>query len=289
MFNRKYEMIIGDPSLGGLKFDGLRIKFEIEKSLIGYPNLGRFEIYNLKESNRNKIKDEFTEINLFAGYEGNVPMIFKGQIRNVNHIFTGIDWITIIHAGDASKALQESTIETTLPPGTTQESIFNSLLSKLEGVSKGTLDGLKNCITKKKSILKQLILSGSVKDFLDQISETCGFDYSVNDGIIDTVTKGRALNDEPVFLINQNTGMIGSPELTEIGADVTTFLKSNLKLGRKFKIEALSAKINIGNQFFREVNKSVTNNTYRIDVLKHTGDTHDNDWSTFIMGRTVNA
>lgn len=289
MFNRNYKMIIGDETTGTLEFDGLRIKFEIEKSLVGSPNLGRFEIFNLSEDSRNKVKDEFTSIKLFAGYEGETPLIFKGDMRNVNHVFDGVDWITIIYAGDASKDLEQTTIEKQFPAGTTQEQMVKSALNELTNVAEGTLEGIKTCITGKKSILKSYIASGSVKEFLDELSESCGFDYSVNDGVLDTVAKNNSLNDEPVFLINQTTGMIGSPELTEIGADVTVFLAANLKLGRKYKIESLTAKINIGNQFFREVSKSVTNNSYRIDKLKHTGDTHDNVWQTFITGRAVNG
>ena len=130
-------------------------------------------------------------------------------------------------------------------------------------------------------------MSGKVKDFLDIISKNCGFDYSVNEEAIETVAKNSALRDMPTIIINQKTGMIGSPELTEIGANVTTFLKPDLKLARRIKIESLSEKVNVGNQFFRKINKTVTNNTYRVEKVKHSGDTHTDLWQSEITGRLL--
>jgi len=268
----------------GLIIEDLRVSFEVEKSLVGSPNLAKIDIYNLNESQRNTLKDKDPSIKLFAGYKDNYPLIFKGQIRNINHLYVGVDWITTLYCGDGALALENATINKTFAPGTTQEQIFNELTSKLTGVAQGTLDGLKECITGKVSLLKSLIVSGSVKEWLDKLSKSCGFDYSVNDEVIETTQKGKPLNDEPSFIVSQKTGMIGSPEVTEIGANVSVYLKGSLKLGRTFTIVSPTEKINLGNQFFRKVNKTVANQTFRINQLKHTGDTHDNTWQTDIIG-----
>ena len=285
-FGREYILRLDKPSDGGLEIKDLRISFKINKSLTGFPNLAEISIYNLKEENRNKFKED-SKVELYAGYKGNVKLIFKGEIRNFNNEYAKPDYISTIFAGDASKTLETAKVNKTLGKGATTETIYNELISNLEGVSKGITDGLKDCITNKRSILKSIILSGSVKKWLDLISETCGFDYSINDGIIETVSKGKSINDEPTLLINQNNGLIGIPEITEIGVDIQMFLRPEIKLGRTFKVNSVSTKINVGNLLFREVRKSTNNNTYRINSIEHIGDTHANDWSTSLEGQIV--
>ncbi|MEA3330599.1 MAG: hypothetical protein U9Q29_02775 [Campylobacterota bacterium] len=285
-FGREYLLILDKPEVGGLEIKDLRISFKINKSLVGFPNLAEISIYNLKEENRNRFKED-SKVELYAGYKNNIKLIFKGEIRNFHNEYAKPDHITHVFAGDASKTLKTAKVNKTLGKGSTTETLYNELISNLDGVSKGVTDGLKDCITNKRSILKSIILSGSVKKWLDLISETCGFDYSINDNIIETVAKNKAMNDEPTLLINQNNGLIGIPEITEIGVDIQMFLRPEVKLGRTFKFNSLSTKINVGNLLFREVRKSTNNNTYRINSIEHIGDTRAKDWSTSLEGMKI--
>ena len=79
--------------------------------------------------------------------------------------------------------------------------------------------------------------------------------------------------------------MIGSPERTEVGINVSHLLLPELKLARTIKVESISEKINVGNLFFRKVPPIRNKGIYRIDKLIHTGDTHDNPWLTQINAR----
>jgi len=281
LFLRAYRLFIGGED--GIETSELRISFEIEKSLVGFPNLGRIVVYNLSETNRNKIKDEYSEVILYAGYEGKEALLFKGELRNVNHQKIGVDWVTEIFAGDGAKALETSKINKSFVQGTTTDTLFKELVKQLPGVSTGSLDGIKECISKKRSILKTALMSGSVKEFLDLLADNCGFDYSVNDGTLDTVPKNKAIIDTDPYLINQGTGMIGSPEVTEIGAKVSTLLRPEIKTGRLMEITAISAKINVGNQFFREVTPTITGR-FKIQKIKHIGDSRDGEWKTELEG-----
>jgi hypothetical protein len=156
----------------------------------------------------------------------------------------------------------------------------------MQGITKGATEGLKNCLSGKRSLLRELQLSGNVKDWLDKLSKDCGFDYSINDGAIETTPIGLPLSDVPPVIINQSSGMIGSPERTEIGINVTNLLLPELKLARTIKVESISAKINIGNLFFRKIPPIRNKGIYRIDKLIHVGDTHSNPWETQIQART---
>ena len=284
MFNR-----IATLQVIGKEFRDFRMSFEIVKSLVGFPNLASIKVYNLSESDRNRIETEKEKVRLFAGYEDTeVVLIFDGDIVNVTHLKQGTDWITEIFCGDAVKAFEDATINKTLGPGATSEQIYDELTEQLEGVAKGVTEGLKDCLSGKRSLLRALQLSGNVKDWLDKLAEDCGFEYSVNDGVIETIPKGFPLSDEPPVVINQASGMIGSPERTEIGVNVINLLLPALKLGRTVRVEAVSTKINIGNLFFRKIPPVRNQGVYRINKMTHVGDTRENPWETRIEGAIFN-
>jgi len=284
-FIREANLIVGEPGTGGLEIKDLRFSFVVELSLVGYPNMANIRIFNLNKSNRNLIKEQFTKIFLYAGYQGNVPLIFSGNIVNVTHEKVGPDWITNLFCGDSIKTFNQSTINKTLPPGATTESLLDELVGQMDGVTKGVTEGLKDCLTGKRSLLRSIVLSGNVKDWLEKLSQSCGFDYSINNDILETTTKGKPLNDEPIVTISQANGMIGSPELTEVGVQVKSLMIPFLKLGRRIEIKSISSKINIGNLIFRKVPPTLGEGVYRADKITHTGDTRENDWFTQIDAR----
>ena len=284
-FLREAQLIVGEPGTGGLDVKDLRFAFNVQLSLVGYPNMATIQIYNLKKSNRNLIQEEFTKIFLHAGYQGNVPLIFSGNIVNVTHIKQGPDWVTTLFCGDSIKTINESTINKTLPPGATTESLLDELVGQMDGVTKGVTEGLKDCLTGKRSLLRGIVLAGNVKDWLDKLSQNCGFDYSVNNDVLETTTKNKPLNDEEPVIVSQSNGMLGSPELTEVGVKVKSLLLPQLKLGRRIEIQSISSKINIGNLIFRKIPPTLGEGTYRIDKITHVGDTRENDWFTEIDGR----
>lgn len=281
MFNRIVKIQLLD-----FEIIDLRVSFNIEKSLVGYPNLANIKVYNLSESSRNKIEKTGAPIKAFVGYEDtSVPLVFSGELVNVVHTKQGVDWVSEIFAGDGIKVLNTATINKTLPAGTTTEQIYNELLTKMDGVSKGITEGLKNCLSGKQSLLRALQLSGNVKDWLDLISKNCGFDYSINEGIIETTPTNIPLSDEAPVIINQAGGMLNSPERTEIGINVTNLLLPALKLGRTIKVESVAEAINIGNLYFRKIPPIRNQGIYRIDKLIHSGDNYDNQWETQIQAR----
>jgi len=283
MFNRIAKIII--PNID-IEINGLKIQFEIQKSLVGYPNLGNIEIYNLSQNTRALIEEKGLEIQLYAGYsDEEIGLIFDGNITNVIHKKSQTDWQTSIFAQDGIKILNSATINTTFAAGTTMPQIYDALVDQMDGITKGITKGLKNCLSGKRSLLRELQLSGNVKDWLDKLSKDCGFEYSVNNGIIETTPTNLPLSDESPVIINQNSGMIGSPQRTEIGVEVANLLLPKLKLGRTIKIEAVNTEINIGNLIFRKITNIPQPGTYRIDKITHIGDTHGNDWKSQIYAR----
>jgi hypothetical protein len=280
MFNREYRL-----TAAGLSIENNRINFRVEKSIIGYPNLANIIIYNLSETNRKRLETEGKNIRLYAGHtDTGVPLLFAGDIINVLHFKEGPDWKTTLYCGDASSVINTATINKTIPAGTSYRQMIEEILSNIPNVKKGIRKGLDNCLNRKTSILKEIVISGNIKDVLIKLSNDCGFDYFFDNEVFETLPKNVPLSDVPPMIINQASGMIGSPERTEVGVNVKNLLLPELKLGRTIRIESINTAINIGNLFYRKVPPIRNEGVYRMNKLVHFGDTHGNDWTTDIQG-----
>ena len=281
MFVRRAYIVIDDTPL-----PELRIDLRVEKSLVGYPNLANIKITNLKESNRNLIEQKGLHLELYAGYEDvSIVLLFSGDLINTTHLKVGPDWISEIYARDGGNILDESIINKAFPAGMRTENIANELFKEMGDVKKGMLEGLTNCITGKRSLLRAWQASGNIRAIWDELATNCGFEWTINNGVFETVPKDLPVDDVPPIVINQLSGMIGSPERTDIGVNVKNHMLPELKLGRVFKIEAVSEKINAGNLFFKPIPPIRNQGIYRMDKLIHEGDTRGNKWQTNISGR----
>ncbi len=278
-YKRDYELLIGD--LAGIRITGLRLKFEITKDLTGYPNLAKLEIFNLSKFTRDRIQDELENIILNAGYENNVKLLFKGQIRNVTHIKQGVDMITTIYAHDGAKDFDTAKTNITFKEGTTVKQIIESVIDTFKDTVKGSIEGLDNLGDK----LQGVSLSGSSKDILDQYAQENNFEWSINNGELNIISKDKTL--DRTFLITASTGMIGSPTITEIGADVKSLLNPEYIPNGKIKIESLTQNISLGDLNFRDIKKTAGEGIYKIRKITHVGDTHGDEWSSAIVGVSV--
>jgi len=278
-FGRQLKLTIDDDFV----IENLRVDFTVEKSLVGYASLAKITVYNLIKENRERIKDKGQQVKLYAGYD-DLPLLFSGDLVNVIHVYEKPDWKTEIYAGDKADILRRAVINKSLPADTTPQQLMDELVGAMDGVTKGIMDGLTNCLNNKRSLLRSIQLAGNVGDFLDELAKNCGFDYAIADGIIDTSPTESAISDVPVVLINQLTGMIGAPERTADGVEVKTFLNPALRLGRAIEIEAASNKINAGNLQFRDAPTPATEGQFKVIKMVHEGSLWSNKWETSISG-----
>lgn len=278
-YKRKYELIIGSDS--GIKLSELRVKFEITKDLTGYPNLAKIQIFNLSKSTQQRIKKEFDKVIFNAGYEANVKLLFKGQIRNVTHLKQGVDTITTIYAHDGARDFDTAKVNISFKEGTEVKQIVEHVIGTFKETTHGIIEGLDGLGDR----LKGVTISGSSKDVMDQLAEENNFEWNITDEAINVVPKNETI--DKTFLITSATGMLGSPTLTEIGADVTMLLNPELIPNGKLKVESLTQNISLGDLNFRNINKTIGEGLYKIQKITHTGDTHDNQWQSAVVGVSI--
>lgn len=284
-YKRVYDLTIVPEDGNARIIKGLRINFEITKSVLSFPNLCKLVIYNPNEETKSALQKKFTKIILNVGYEGDLRLLFKGEIRNIFQSKSGVDRLLTVYAGDGERDWQNATFNKTFAESVTMKSVIEDVLKTFEELSIGILDGLPETADK----LRGQTLSGSSKDIMDQFADEYGFDWSIQDGeVIVTPIESPLQNDEAV-LINSATGMIGSPTVTEIGADVTTLLNPRLLPNSSFVIESVNSDIQLGNLFFRDVKKTDAEGTYKTQEVIFKGDSREGDWISTVKGRIINA
>lgn len=284
-YKRIYELTIIPASGISRVISGLRVNFEITKSILSFPNLCKLTIYNPNDETLSALQDKFTKIVFNAGYEGDIKLLFKGEIRNIFQSKMGVDRLITIYAGDGEKDWQNSTFNKTFSETVTMKTAIQEVLSSFKDISIGTTEGLPEEADK---LLGQT-LSGSSKDIMDEFADEYGFDWSIQDGEIITTPINSPLQGDEAVLISSATGMIGSPTVTEIGADVTSLLNPRLLPNRAFKIESVGSDIQMGNLFFRNIKRTSAEGTYKIQEVIFKGDSREGDWLSSVKGSIING
>jgi len=211
--------------------------------------------------------------------------LFKGEVSNVSQNKQGVDRLITIFAGDGEKDWQNATFNRTFTENVTVSSAIEDVLKTFKDVTIGSIEGLPQVADK----LRGQSLSGSSKDILDGFGDEYGFDWSIQDGEVVITPIDSPLQGDEAVLVNAATGMIGSPTVTEIGADVITLLNPRLLPNRAFKVESVNADIQLGNLFFRNIKKTTAEGTYKIQEAIFKGDSRDGEWTSSVKGRIING
>lgn len=284
-YKRAYDLTIIPTDGEARVIKDLRINFEITKSILSFPNLCRLNIYNPNEDTLAALQKKFTKIVLNAGYEGDARLLFKGEVRNVFQNRAGVDSLITVYAGDGERDWQNATFNKTFTENVTISSAIEEVLKTFEDVTVGVVNGLPQVADK----LRGQTLSGSSKDILDQFADEYGFDWSIQDGEVIITPVESPLEGDEAVLVNAATGMLGSPTVTEIGADVSTLLNPRLLPNKAFKIESVNADIQLGNLFFRNIKRTTAEGTYKIQEVTFKGDSREGDWVSSVKGRIING
>lgn len=288
-YERNYELIVITADGQVRTIRGLRIEFEITKSLISYPNIAKISIYNANEDTLSALQRKFTRIILNVGYGTDLKVLFKGEVRNVFQEGGSINKLLTIYSGDGEKDWKNSFFNKTYNKNVSIKTIITDLVNSFPSLTLGEIEGIPDVADN----LLGSTISGKTSDILDRYATDYGFNWSIQDEQIIITPDDQALSNSEAVLINASNGMIGSPTLTETnlgfgGVEVTTLLNPRLKPTGLFKIESVTQNISIPNLFFREVKKTRAEGLYRTQEVVFKGDSRQGEWLSTAKGTAVN-
>lgn len=263
-FERKITLLVGDTSGEGLDLSGFRVSFDVEKTALQDPNTAKIEIYNLSQDTASKITEgTLKRIVLQAGYESHSAVIFDGNIISTSQVRSGADTILAIEAGDGQSGYAFALVNETVGAGYSDTDIarksFNSM--KERGVKNDDLKAVKS----ETKYPRGRVLFGAARNYARTVSKNSDSQWSLQDGHLVYCKKDQARDDRKAFTLNKSSGMVGSPKKDKDGVTVSCCLNPLLRIYDPLKIES-----------------EFLSGDFKILSLKHSGDTHSNDWATEI-------
>ncbi len=281
---RVYDLTITPSSGVSRVVRGLRVSFKITKSVISHPNICKLILYNPNDDTRAALREKGTRIVLNVGYEGNVRLLFTGEVRNVFQGRRGVDSTITLYSGDGQHDWVNATYNKTLSGSVTAKGAVDELLKTFSNTPVGHATGVPDIADK----LMGQTLSGSSRELMDEYASEYGFDWSIQNGELIITPIGSPIEGREAVLVSAATGMIGSPTLTEIGVEVTTLLNTELLPNRGMQVDSVNYDANLANLHFQKTHRTVGTGIYKIQEVEFSGDSRDGDWLSSVKGRYVN-
>lgn len=248
---RQAEVIAGGKSFHS---DELDIEFNVPFDNDDEPDIANATIYNLSENSINAIKRQQNVI-INAGYKGDTGTIFMGTLQKCVTRWDGVDKVTELTIGDGSQQWLTKHVSKSYADNVTASSILRDLTGMF-GLELGNLQ-----LQKDITYPKGRVINAMLKDAVKQIVAECGSQFNISKGKIIIIPYGNGI--QTGFLLNSNTGLIGSPEAFEKEEDGKTV--------KGYKIQMLlNHRITVNSII--QVESKTANGTYRIVKGKHTSD-----------------
>lgn len=263
LYGRKWQVKIGNVDVSELD-----LYFDIVKKTGREPNTAEVRIWNLSADNRSAIEGEDSpRLEVRAGYEEPVPLIFLGNARRQYSEREGTDITTIIQASDGGSEIQKARIARSYEPGSPVTSAVRDAVSAL-GIGEGNLADFEDAYKARNgtdSFPDGFTASGQASRVLNGLVRSAGLRWSVQDGVLQLQRPREPLQTQAVRL-SPSTGLVGTPTR---GAP------------QRNKRPTVTAQALIQPEFYpgrRVVLESSIEGTYEITQVKYTGNTRAVDW-----------
>ena len=190
--------------------DSVFFEFDITVSRDKEPNRARISVYNLGPTNRNLFEADHQGVELSAGYDGEVKLLFRGVTTNVTQDKQKTFYKTTFYCGDGEKEYGTQKFNKSYSKNTKIELILNDMAKAL-GLPKEII-----FLEKAATLLKGRSFSGLCKDALTELTKDYKLQWSIQQGVLEVTPIGSPIISQPfAVLLSTDTGMIGSPRLIE--------------------------------------------------------------------------
>lgn len=285
-FGRRCDLIVSDSGGSGLDLSQLRIVFHVVKEDAQTPNSARIKVYGVAPETAARIKKEFVDVILQAGYEENYGVIFRGNIKDVRTgRENGVDTFLEISGGDGDAEYAFGIVNKTIAAGASQNEIVEATGIAPNGYVPN-LGGTK--------LPRGKVMYGMKRDVLRESAKSTGTTWSIQDGKLQFMPLTQVLPGQAVVL-NSQTGLIGTPEQTTKGIKGKALLNPLLKIGGRVLINerdvaAIKLKSEVkAEEADKEPAKIAADGQYRLIKVDFKGDTRGQDWYADFVCLDVDA
>lgn len=231
-FGRAIQLVIGSSTESIVIDGGLTISFDLTKTITSEPNEATISIVNLNQSTRNLITDKkYNRILLNAGYGDDMRTLFVGYIDEVENRKDSTDITTTMTCSDGSKDYREARTAVTVKKGQSDKEIVKEVLKDMPNTETGIQE-----YKKETKLPRGKTLVGNSRDILKTVAKNQDANWSIQDGKLLILPKTSALANNEGFLIQEGTGMLGSPQKTSDGLEVRCLLNNIMRVGQLCRV-----------------------------------------------------
>lgn len=233
--NPQFFDVIGNAT----ELEGMRIRFEVQKHLAKEPNKAVIKVHNLADFTRSEIEKGEMAIRLHAGYEGNLRLVFYGDLRRAQSQREGTDIVTTMLVADGAQAFKHARMNKSYKPPTKLIRVLEDMAKSMDLVLPREL------VTKpelQQTISTGVSAQGATRDVMTSVLAEFGYGWSIQNGILQ-ILRDEDLRPGEAFLIDAEAGLVNTPERTipekeggkaEVKFDV--YLYPELQPGAKVKL-----------------------------------------------------
>lgn len=232
------------------------LNFSVDRNIMSNANTSKITILNLSENIRKQIyKDRYDTlkykgIELRGGYgdkKEDLPIIFKGNIKQAYSERVGTEYETRIEAYDGGFAFLNGYTDVAFSSGTPQNQVLDRIIADLPNVNKGIIGGLTDTLPRGNSYsgnscqLLDSLTNGHF--FIDNENAYCLLDNECIEGNIQVITSA--------------SGLLGSPLREDTFLTFRTLFEPRLLIGQIIELNSQTE-----NNF---------NGQYKVIGFKHNG------------------
>ena len=305
LFDRVGEIVIGQSGGNGVSIKDLRFSFSIEKNSSPTPNTNTLRIWNLNPTTRALIETPNNAVIVKAGYAQEVgPVtIFVGIVTRSTTVRDGADWITELEMADGVIAYRDAKTSISFHAGTNAATVIASIASRF-GLP------VKSVPKSSKTYPAGFSFVGRIREAMDKACRYAGFEWSIQDQEIQVIIKGGTATTRAIVL-SADSGMIGSPEpeaktmsekaaadkgITTNTAGVITKqattesgeVKQRLEV-RGYRVKSLLQPTIQPGGYVQIKSAMIDGQFFRVEDVKHVGDTGGGEWQTEMSLRFIDG
>jgi hypothetical protein len=206
-FIRQVEVTIGPKGGEGVKINGLKIAFEIEKADKPETNTAKLSIYNLSRDTHDKICVAGNHCAMKAGYaDETAAAILFGDVVKGTRKKSGADYVTELEVKDGRAAVMAGQVSVSYAKDTDALTIAQDLIDAIGLPSKGT--ELIPADAKYPGAFSDI---GQAADILREVLNRYELRYTIQNEMIYILKEGEA-SESTGLRLTPETGLLTSPQ-----------------------------------------------------------------------------
>lgn len=234
----------------------LTLTFNIVRNTLHGVNTATISVYNLKESTRRIVYHDrintdtktYRRIVLRAGYGNDMPIVFRGNIREASSARQGVNYITEIEAFDGGDAVINGFTVQTWPAGTNIRAIMTDIVKNMPNVVLGKIGDFSGTSYRGTTVV------GNSWEMLVRISGDQAQPFIDNEKV--NVLGVNEVIGNGFRILDASTGLLDTPKRQDTVLEIKTLLEPHLEIGQVVELRSM---------------ESLYNGRYKVCGLVHSG------------------